>query len=242
MIDLSSVERINRDLSSGEHLLPFRIPTLYYRCHNNRDWTMNTVTGHCEEIIEATKEALISNSISFGKMILPEEEPYIQQTVQNALLAKVPYQLMYHIKTSKNHEKVLFEQGQGIYDAAGNVSELIGFISDITLCVQTLIQVPTKFSIPDCIEEMIALAYRLKLTTDKKIAITPREVETALLYCQGFSMKEIGIKLNISNRTVESHLSRIKSKLGCHHKSQLRNLFLNSHAGKHLILKKYQSN
>lgn len=237
MVNLSGIELINRDPVSPERPSSFRIPTLYYRCHNNTDWTMNAVTGNCEEIIDAQADALITNSISFGKMILPDEEPYILNTVQNALIKKVPYQLMYHIKTSKNNKKLLFEHGQGVYDASENVSELIGFISDITLSVNHLIHIPAKFSMADCINEVIQLAYCLKLTNNKKTVITSREAEIAVYYCQGFSMKEIGIKLNISNRTAESHLNKIKSKLGCHNKSQLRSLFINTRAGKNLILK-----
>ncbi|MGB9602622.1 MAG: response regulator [Limisphaerales bacterium] len=46
--------------------------------------------------------------------------------------------------------------------------------------------------------------------------LTPREVEILKLIAEGFSSKEIGVKLGISTRTVETHRERIMSKLGIH--------------------------
>jgi DNA-binding NarL/FixJ family response regulator len=47
----------------------------------------------------------------------------------------------------------------------------------------------------------------------KKIILTDRETEVLKLFCSGFTYREIGEKLFISHRTVESHKKNILSKL-----------------------------
>jgi two-component system response regulator NreC len=44
--------------------------------------------------------------------------------------------------------------------------------------------------------------------------LSSRELEILKLYCEGFINKEIGLKLNISVRTVETHKNHIMKKLG----------------------------
>ncbi|MCI5057562.1 MAG: LuxR C-terminal-related transcriptional regulator [Flavobacteriales bacterium] len=52
-------------------------------------------------------------------------------------------------------------------------------------------------------------------------SLSKREVECLYWLEQGKTSDEIGIILNISGRTVESHLSRIKKKLNCYKMSRL---------------------
>lgn len=54
--------------------------------------------------------------------------------------------------------------------------------------------------------------------------LSNREVECLHWIEQGKSCDEVGIILNISGRTVESHLSRVKKKLNCYKTSQLISL------------------
>jgi DNA-binding NarL/FixJ family response regulator len=44
------------------------------------------------------------------------------------------------------------------------------------------------------------------------VALTPRERDVAILTCRGRSAKEIGIELNLSHRTVETHHARLLKK------------------------------
>lgn len=55
----------------------------------------------------------------------------------------------------------------------------------------------------------------------KNDALTNKEKECAKFLINGCSAKEVARLLNISNRTVEFHLSNIKTKLGCRNKAQL---------------------
>lgn len=46
------------------------------------------------------------------------------------------------------------------------------------------------------------------------VSLTPREREVAILTCRGLSAKEIGLKLDLSYRTVETDRARLLDKFG----------------------------
>jgi DNA-binding CsgD family transcriptional regulator len=52
------------------------------------------------------------------------------------------------------------------------------------------------------------------MSEDRAAALSRRELEVAELVAQGWTNREIAERLFISPRTVESHLDRVKSKLG----------------------------
>lgn len=52
-------------------------------------------------------------------------------------------------------------------------------------------------------------------------ALTPREMEIAALAAAGRSDREVAGALNLSVRTVQSHLARIYRKLGVHSRRDL---------------------
>ena len=55
----------------------------------------------------------------------------------------------------------------------------------------------------------------------KKNDLTPRELECLFYFVRGMTATKIANVLHISKRTVETHLSHIKTKLGCINKSDL---------------------
>lgn len=55
-------------------------------------------------------------------------------------------------------------------------------------------------------------------------ALTRRELEVAALASHGFTAAEIGSRLHISERTVESHLANAYAKLAIHSRAALRQL------------------
>jgi DNA-binding NarL/FixJ family response regulator len=55
--------------------------------------------------------------------------------------------------------------------------------------------------------------------------LTPREREVTNLIARGYTYKETAARLQISEKTVESHISRIFKKLEIANRSQLANLF-----------------
>jgi DNA-binding NarL/FixJ family response regulator len=62
---------------------------------------------------------------------------------------------------------------------------------------------------------------------DQPIArLSAREREVLALTAEGFSSAEIGVRLGISGKTVETYRERLMEKLGLHHRSELVRLAL----------------
>jgi DNA-binding NarL/FixJ family response regulator len=59
------------------------------------------------------------------------------------------------------------------------------------------------------------------LEGERSVPLTAREREVLRLLADGKSNKEIGVLLNISTRTVETHRARVMRKLGLHSMNQL---------------------
>lgn len=64
--------------------------------------------------------------------------------------------------------------------------------------------------------------------TKSGLSLSPRQMDCAILLLKGMQYKEIASSLNISVRTVETHLNYLKGKLGCSNKTQLVMQLLNS--------------
>lgn len=63
---------------------------------------------------------------------------------------------------------------------------------------------------------------RKKLFASKKeTALTAREIEIIKHLCDGYSAKEVGNKLNVSYRTIETHRNNILRKLGFNNTAEL---------------------
>ena len=56
--------------------------------------------------------------------------------------------------------------------------------------------------------------------------LTPRETELIVLVAQGCTDREISNQMHISQRTVSSHLDRIRDKTGCRRRADLTRLAL----------------
>ena len=57
--------------------------------------------------------------------------------------------------------------------------------------------------------------------TKKEQILTPREIEIIQHLCEGYSAKEVGDKLNVSFRTIETHRNNILRKLGFNNIAEL---------------------
>ncbi len=57
--------------------------------------------------------------------------------------------------------------------------------------------------------------------TKKEALLTPREIEIIQHLCDGLAAKEVGEKLNVSYRTIETHRNNILRKLGFNNTAEL---------------------
>lgn len=68
--------------------------------------------------------------------------------------------------------------------------------------------------------------------------LSPKEIKVLTLVAKGYVDKEIGLKLDISERTVQTHLTRIMLKLNARNRVNAAVLFFASNPD---LLKKYFS-
>ncbi|MGC8780515.1 MAG: histidine kinase N-terminal 7TM domain-containing protein [Anaerolineae bacterium] len=109
------------------------LPGIAYRCRNDPQWTMEFISEGCRELTGYPAEDLLGNRrLAFADLIHEEDRAKVWDDVQAAVQAHRPYQLTYRIRTADGAEKWVWEQGRGVYDAAGNLLALEGFIADFT--------------------------------------------------------------------------------------------------------------
>lgn len=63
--------------------------------------------------------------------------------------------------------------------------------------------------------------YLYHAKTDSNTPLAPREVECIIYILRGKTSKQIARMLQLSHRTVEFYIGRLKNKLHCHTKSEL---------------------
>ena len=135
IIDLTDQKEAEQALQESQRALATLIsnlPGMAYRCQNDPDWTMEFVSQGSFELTGYLPEELINNSkASYGELIHPEDQAAVWDGVQTALREGRPFQMTYRIKTPAG-EKWVWEQGQGVPNAKGEIIALEGFISDIT--------------------------------------------------------------------------------------------------------------
>ena len=105
-----------------------------YRCKNDPDWTLEFVSRGCEGLAGYSAQDLVEDrSISFGEIIHPADRPRVWETVQAALSAKQQYNILFRIITRSGETKWVEENGQGVFNSAGELEALEGFILDVSL-------------------------------------------------------------------------------------------------------------
>ncbi|MFZ1396884.1 MAG: PAS domain-containing protein [Candidatus Promineifilaceae bacterium] len=130
----AALEESQRRLST----LMANLPGMAYRSQNDRDWTMVFVSKGCAALTGYQPEDLIgSKTIAWAQLIHPAEREEMWTQAQHALQAGDPFRLTYRITTAVGQEKLVWEQGQGVYSPAGTIQAVEGLITDVTDSVMT---------------------------------------------------------------------------------------------------------
>jgi PAS domain S-box-containing protein len=109
------------------------LPGMVYRCRNDPAWTMEFVSYATLELTGYEPTALIeSRELAYADLVHREDRDRVWNEVQRALEARMPFQLDYRITTKDGGLKWVWEQGCGVFDAAGQVVALEGYICDVT--------------------------------------------------------------------------------------------------------------
>ncbi len=113
-------------------MLMSNLPGMAYRCKNDRRWTMEFVSQGSTELTGYLPEDLVDSSrVSYGELIHPEDRENVWQTIQQAVNQGEAFRISYRILVDEV-QKWVWEQGRGVYDPAGKLQAVEGFILDIT--------------------------------------------------------------------------------------------------------------
>ncbi len=125
------------------------LPGMVYRSRNDRNWTKEFVSVGCYQLTGYRATELLGNQLIYAQIIHPDDQEEVWNQVQAACAERKPFQFCYRITTASGEEKWVWEQGQGVYSASGELQALEGFITDITFAkraeeesrlLQTMIQ------------------------------------------------------------------------------------------------------
>lgn len=109
------------------------LPGFFYRCKNDRDWSMIFISKGCKELTGYESYELENNKvIAFNDLIHEDYREQLWKQWQEILPKHHKFFFEYKIIHKNGSIKWVWERGQGVYDDNGNLMYLEGFIIDIT--------------------------------------------------------------------------------------------------------------
>ena len=109
------------------------LPGMAYRCSDDQYRTMKYVSAGCKWLTDYSPFELINNSkTAYIDMIHVDDREVVQHQIQSSLAAGRPFQMEYRIITASGKQKWVWEEGLGVVATDGTVTEVEGFISDMT--------------------------------------------------------------------------------------------------------------
>ncbi len=129
-------QQIEATLQESQHKLSRLVnslPGIVFASSNDADWSMRYLSEGCQNLTGYTSEELSGLSeFNYNQIIDSNDWPNLRATIEAAIAQQQPYIAEYRIRTRSGTEKWLWEKGHGLWDEAGQLLGLEGFITDIT--------------------------------------------------------------------------------------------------------------
>ncbi|KZN35103.1 ATP-binding protein [Pseudoalteromonas luteoviolacea] len=136
-----------------------KIPSIVYRCKNDKYWTMLYLNGAVEFATGYQAEDFINNkSLAFADIIYPDDQGMVWQVIQEALAASGRFKVVYRVIHQNGQLRWMIERG-GYSD---NQLHIEGVITDITELKEA--------------EQKLKLS---NMTLDEKVALKTAELQSA---------------------------------------------------------------
>lgn len=107
------------------------MPGMAYRCDIDPDRKMLFVSEGCRALTGYSRKAL-SGKTPFSDLIHKSDRTKVERQIKKALQEKTRFQATYRLKCKDDTVKWVWEQGLGIYDEAGDLIAIEGFITDVS--------------------------------------------------------------------------------------------------------------
>jgi DNA-binding CsgD family transcriptional regulator len=177
----------------------------------NEQWAKYARLKKAREIIGKDDSNFSWGADGYTEVFKEEDREVLSGTV-SVTLGKYSY---------VDGKKIIITQKNPLTDKSGQVIIIVNYITEIKM--PTLLNVTQTLAQMNIEMEPVLIDYlkKILLCNDDCINLTPREEECLYYLIRGLSAKEIGRKLDLSNRTVEFYIAAIKDKLNCRKTSAL---------------------
>lgn len=141
-------EELNRSHQQYQNMVS-NLPGMVYQRLNDPQWTMIIASQGCESVTGYPPEAVLGNrEITFADMMHPDDQAAVGEEVAQCIREKKPYQLKYRIRHASGEWRWIWEKGRGVYNDAGELRVLEGFIADITeqVAAEEALQASQKYN------------------------------------------------------------------------------------------------
>lgn len=108
-------------------------PGIFFNATHDEGRPMTYLSEGCQLLTGYKSEELIArNPHSFEDIMHEEDRPKVFAAIETNVYRYKPYVVEYRLRTKQGEYKWVWEKGRGIFDEAGNIVGLEGFITDIT--------------------------------------------------------------------------------------------------------------
>ncbi len=119
-------------VGSIERLLEY-LPVVIYQCLYDELWTFEYVNRAVFDLTGYLPEDMLQNRrVAFGDLIHPDDREMVRLNVRNAIHTKSAFRISYRMMNAMGTLKWVWEQGNALYDDAGNIVAISGVIIDVT--------------------------------------------------------------------------------------------------------------
>ncbi|MCP1574067.1 diguanylate cyclase (GGDEF)-like protein/PAS domain S-box-containing protein [Herbaspirillum rubrisubalbicans] len=106
---------------------------MVYRCRDDAHWTLEFVSDGCLALTGYSPADLLLNSrISFLQLTHPEDRAMVRKHIDACMRERRRIDIEYRIMHADGSLRWVWERGVGLYNAAGKVEALEGFLQDVT--------------------------------------------------------------------------------------------------------------
>jgi diguanylate cyclase (GGDEF)-like protein/PAS domain S-box-containing protein len=122
--------------SAPSHLIDLidSLPGIVYCSTADAHWSMTYLSKGCLNLTGYDSHEIMGTQVAltWDQLTHPEDLARVNQTIHEAVSRQEPYVIEYRILTRFGAEKWIWEKGMGVFNEAGQVLGLQGFITDIS--------------------------------------------------------------------------------------------------------------
>lgn len=134
-----------------------KFPSMFFKCTADGAWKMEYVSAGSEELTGYSPADLIEDrTIAYVELIHPEDLGHVWGIIEDEITNDLPYQVSYRLRSRDGEEKLVWEQGRGVYDAQKSLQRVEGFITHLD---PSFAQQPFK---QDALNEVVVASSRAR--------------------------------------------------------------------------------